>query len=67
MKRSTHIIIQILGLAAQLSNALLPIFQGPEKAYGVLLISFVQGAVAIIAQAYNTDGTPQTQAFTGGK
>jgi len=65
MSRRAHITVQIILLAAQLANALLPILSPDGKVIGLAFIGFLQGGVGIINHAFNTDGTPQTVAFQG--
>lgn len=58
MPRWLHICVQIALLAASTISSVH--FANP---YIGLIGGFLMGVVAIINQAYNTDGTPQTAAF----
>lgn len=63
LTRKANLIFQIVALAAQMANGVLPILSPDGKVIALAVIGFLQGVVAILAHGVNPDGTPASVAF----
>jgi hypothetical protein len=63
MKISVNIIIQMLALATQYLNASTEMLPERGKFWAMVVLSILQGIVAVLAHFANPDGTPATVAY----
>lgn len=67
MNRTVNIVIQMLALAAQVANFLLPVLKEEHKIYATAAIAGVQGVTGILAHNFNPDATPARVAYEPNK
>lgn len=63
MTRLSQTVIHLLAIAGKVGVLFLPVLKPAYRAEIVAVLGAVQLAAGAIAQAFNTDGTPQEAAF----